>query len=156
MRTLIKCSAPKHYTFPGQGLKKLLVYFKSKWQHSLLNESAEGMKMTEKWVHDQSPRKYGTGPGLNSPPIIISYMSHSDFRFGPPMLIEAKMRLDLPPPPQQEHPPPTHTHTHIHITTTTTTLGHHTDIQGDEIIIHGKPRWSPHSLKSIYNQPVRM
>ena len=61
------------------------------------------------------------------------------------MLIEAQMRIDLhnPPPPHQEHP-------HHDIGAP------HMDIQGDVRIIYGKPRWSPHSLKSIYNQPVRM
>ena len=73
------------------------------------------------------------------------------------MLIEAQMCLDLhkhpPPPPKQEHPPPPppHKHTHHH------DIGApHIDIQGDVRIIFDKPRWSPHSLKSIYNQPVRM
>ena len=68
------------------------------------------------------------------------------------MLIEFQMRLDLhkhtPPPPKQENP---HTHRHRH------DIGApHIDIQGDVRSIIGKPRWSPHSLKSIYNQPVRM
>ena len=52
-------------------------------------------------------------------------------------------------PPQTIAPPHTHRHWHD--------IGApHIDIQGDVRIIHGKPRWSPHSLKSIYNQPVRM
>ena len=71
------------------------------------------------------------------------------------MLIEAQMRLDLhkhpPPPPPQTRAPPPHTHRHRH------DIGApHIDIQGDVRSIIGKPRWSPHSLKSIYNQPVRM
>ena len=54
-----------------------------------------------------------------------------------------------PPPPPQTIAAPTHRHRHD--------IGApHIDIQGDVRIIHGKPRWSPHSLKSIYNQPVRM
>ena len=77
------------------------------------------------------------------------------------MLIEAQMCLDLHnPPPPTRAPPPPHTHTH------TRARAHHhhhhdigaphIDIQGDVRIIFDKPRCSPHSLKSIYNQPVRM
>ena len=72
------------------------------------------------------------------------------------MLIEAKMRLDLtppPPPPPPTRTPTTHTHTHTHHHD----IGApHIDIQGEVRNIFGKPRWSPHSLISIYNQPVRM
>ena len=41
-----------------------------------LNESAEGRRMTVELFHDQSPRKYGTGPGSNSRPLDLQSDTH--------------------------------------------------------------------------------
>ena len=42
-----------------------------------LNDSAEGRRMTVKIIfHDQSPRKYGTGPGSNSRSLDLQSDSH--------------------------------------------------------------------------------
>ena len=68
-------SSPNH-TFSWASLNKQLTStilpahtFACNSQQPFLNDSAEGRRMTVEIIHDQSPRKYGTGPGSNSRPL---------------------------------------------------------------------------------------
>ena len=77
-------SSPNH-TFSWAGLNKRLTSnsctykhntFACNWQQPFLNESAEGGEWPQKSFHDQSPRKYGAGPGSNSRPLDLQSDTH--------------------------------------------------------------------------------
>ena len=55
-----------NHTFSRTSLNMLTYTFACNWQQPFSNDSAEERRMTVEIIHDQSPRKYVTGPGSNS------------------------------------------------------------------------------------------
>ena len=65
--------SPNHVFFLGKLEQAVNQYFVHILQ-PFLNDSAEGRRLIEKLFHGQSPRKYGTGPGLTSGPLDLPDM----------------------------------------------------------------------------------